>query len=96
MIVSNPPYVAEGDPHLGDLKFEPALALTSGADGLDALRRIIDGAPAQLLPRGWLMVEHGAEQGAAVRELFEASAFSLIETRRDLAGHERATGGQKV
>lgn len=94
IIVSNPPYVAEGDLHLVDLKFEPALALTSGPDGLDALRAIVDGAPAHLHSRGWLLVEHGAGQGAAVRERFTHAGFARIETRRDLAGLERATGGQ--
>ena len=95
LIVSNPPYIAEGDPHLAELKYEPALALTSGADGLDALRAIVAGAPAHLRAGGWLLVEHGAEQGAAVRELFAAAGFDAIETRRDLAGHERATGGTR-
>ena len=93
LIVSNPPYVAAGDPHLADLKFEPPLALTSGGDGLDALRAIVAGAPARLRAGGWLLVEHGAGQGAAVRALFAAAGFDGIETRRDLAGLERATGG---
>jgi len=96
LIVSNPPYVAEGDPHLADLKFEPAIALTSGADGLDALRTIVAGAPGHLRSGGWLLVEHGATQGPAVRELFGAAGFGAIETRRDLAGLERATGGKKA
>ncbi|HUR41834.1 MAG TPA: peptide chain release factor N(5)-glutamine methyltransferase [Verrucomicrobiae bacterium] len=95
LIVSNPPYVAEADPHLADLKFEPRIALTSGADGLDALRIIIAKAPDHLRPEGWLIVEHGAQQGAAVRELFAKAGFGAIETRRDLAGHERATGGRR-
>ncbi len=94
LIVSNPPYVAEGDPHLAELKFEPALALTSGPEGLDALRAIVAGAPQHLNPGGWLLVEHGAQQGAAVRALFAAVGFARVETRRDLAGLERATGGQ--
>lgn len=94
LVVSNPPYVAEGDPHLADLKFEPRLALTSGRDGLDALRAIAGGARAHLRAGGWLLVEHGADQGAAVRALFAAAGFEAIETRRDLAGHERATGGR--
>jgi release factor glutamine methyltransferase len=96
LIVSNPPYVAEGDPHLADLKFEPALALTSGADGLDALRAIVAAAPRYLRPDGWLLVEHGAAQGAAVRGLFERAGFAGVETRRDLAGLERATGGRRA
>lgn len=94
IIVSNPPYVAEGDPHLADLRYEPKLALTSGRDGLDALRTIVGEARAHLNPGGWLLVEHGGQQGAAVRELFEAAGFAAIETRRDLAGLERATGGR--
>jgi release factor glutamine methyltransferase len=94
-ILSNPPYIAEGDPHLADLKFEPALALTSGADGLGALRTIVAGAPAHLRPGGWLLVEHGSTQALAVRELFARAGFADIETRRDLAGLERATGGRR-
>ncbi|MBI3171430.1 MAG: peptide chain release factor N(5)-glutamine methyltransferase [Hydrocarboniphaga effusa] len=93
-ILSNPPYIALGDPHLADLRFEPAAALTAGPDGLAALRKIISGAGKFLKPTGWLLLEHGAEQGAAVRELFKAADFGKIETRRDLAGLERATGGQ--
>jgi release factor glutamine methyltransferase len=94
VIVSNPPYVAEGDPHLAELKFEPAIALTAGADGLDALRAIVAGAPARLRAGGWLLVEHGATQGPAVRELLARAGFGGIETRRDLAGLERASGGR--
>ncbi len=93
VIVSNPPYVAENDPHLADLKFEPAIALTSGPDGLDALRAIVASAPSHLHPGGWLLVEHGAGQGASVRALFRGAGFRDVETRRDLAGLERATGG---
>lgn len=95
LILSNPPYVALGDPHLAELKFEPALALTSGPDGLDALRAIVAGAQEFLHPGGWLVVEHGAEQGAAVRELLEDEGYAETATRRDLAGLERATGGTK-
>ena len=95
LIVSNPPYVAEGDPHLDELRFEPRLALTSGNDGLGVLRRVVAEAPRHLVRDGWLLVEHGAEQGAAVRELFAQAGFDSIRTRRDLAGHERATGGCK-
>jgi release factor glutamine methyltransferase len=96
VIVSNPPYVADGDPHLADLAFEPALALTAGADGLAALRAIVAGAPTLLRAGGALLVEHGATQGAAVRALFAAAGFRDVETRRDLAGHERATGGRRA
>jgi release factor glutamine methyltransferase len=94
LIVSNPPYVADGDPHLADLTFEPAIALTSGADGLDALRAIVAGAPRHLRAGGALLVEHGATQGPAVRALFARAGFTRVETRRDLAGLERATGGR--
>lgn len=93
-IVSNPPYVAEGDPHLADLAFEPAVALTSGRDGLEALRTIIADARPHLRPGGWLLLEHGTAQGAAVRALLAAAGFRHVQTRRDLAGHERASGGQ--
>lgn len=94
LVVANPPYIAEGDPHLAELKFEPKLALTSGRDGLDALRRIVADAPKHLRPEGWLLVEHGHDQGATVRALFAQAKFAQVETRRDLAGHERATGGR--
>jgi release factor glutamine methyltransferase len=95
LVLSNPPYVALGDPHLAALKFEPQLALTSGPDGLDALRAIVAGAREFLHPGGWLMVEHGAEQGQAVRELLEDEGYAETATRRDLAGHERVTGGTR-
>lgn len=94
LVVSNPPYIAEGDPHLASLAFEPAVALTSGPDGLDMLRMLAAKAPAHLRPGGWLLVEHGRDQGAAVRELFAKAKLVNVETRRDLAGLERATGGQ--
>ena len=92
-IVSNPPYVAEGDPHLADLACEPPAALTAGPDGLDALRAIIAGAPAHLAPGGCLRLEHGFDQGPAVRALLQAAGFTGITTRRDLAGLERLSGG---
>jgi release factor glutamine methyltransferase len=94
-IVANPPYVAAGDPHLaaGDLRFEPPGALTDHADGLTALRHIIRIAPDWLDDGGSLLVEHGYDQGAPVRALFEAAGFSAIEQYRDLAGIVRATGG---
>jgi release factor glutamine methyltransferase len=94
-ILSNPPYVAAGDPHLAALGFEPAGALVSGRDGLEALRAIVAGAPRHLQPGGWLLVEHGGAQGAAVRALFAQAGFDAVETRRDLAGHGRATGGRR-
>lgn len=95
-IVANPPYVAAGDPHLGegDLRFEPVGALTDHADGLSAIRRIVTDAPQWLAPNGWLFFEHGYDQAAAVRQLLEAAGFSEIEQQRDLAGIIRASGGR--
>ena len=95
LIVSNPPYIAEGDAHLAALRYEPRLALTSGSDGLDAIREIIRNAPAHLQAGGWLLLEHGHDQGAAVRALLTAAGFVGVETRRDFGGNERVTGGQK-
>lgn len=96
LIVANPPYVAAADPHLGegDLRFEPADALTDRADGLRAIRRIVSGAPGHLKPGGWLFFEHGYDQGTAVRELLDAAGFTEIEQLRDLAGIVRASGGR--
>ena len=95
LIISNPPYIAETDPHLsmGDVRFEPGSALTSGPDGLDDLRTIISEAPAHLSPGGWLLLEHGYDQGPAVRELLIRHGFERIQTRRDLGEHERITFG---
>jgi release factor glutamine methyltransferase len=93
-IVSNPPYIAERDPHLSALEFEPSLALTSGSDGLDDLRRIISQAPKHLVPGGWLLLEHGYDQAQAVRNLLTASGFVQVQSRHDLAGIERCSGGQ--
>jgi release factor glutamine methyltransferase len=95
LVLSNPPYVAAGDPHLVALAYEPAGALTSGGDGLDALRQIISGASAHLHPGGSLLLEHGHDQGRAVRDLLVPAGFGAIETRRDLSGHPRATGGRR-
>ncbi|MGH8373340.1 MAG: peptide chain release factor N(5)-glutamine methyltransferase [Gammaproteobacteria bacterium] len=96
LIVSNPPYVREGDPHLdeGDVRFEPRRALISGPDGLDAIRQIIEKAPAYLLPGGWLLLEHGYDQAESVRALFAAQNFAGIRSVKDLAAHERVTLGQ--
>lgn len=95
LIVSNPPYVEANDECInsGDLRFEPQLALSGGADGLDVIRMIVAGAPDFLAPDGWLMFEHGYNHGARVRELL-ASRFDSIETLCDLAGHERVTLGR--
>jgi len=97
LIASNPPYIAAGDPHLarGDLRFEPASALASGVDGLDAIRTIVAAAPAHLVPGGWLLLEHGWEQGAAVRALLSAHGFEAVTSARDLAGHERVSFGRR-
>lgn len=94
VIASNPPYIAGGDPHLPALRHEPMHALTPGGDGLGALRVLASGAPRHLRPGGWLLLEHGHDQGAAVRRLLAEAGLVAIETRRDLAGHERCTGGQ--
>lgn len=96
LAVSNPPYIAEADPHLSALHHEPLLALSDGGDGLQALRDIIAGAPAHLNAGGCLLVEHGCDQGEPVRALFDAAGFVSIATRRDLEGRERATGGQRA
>lgn len=95
LIVSNPPYISADDTHLhqGDLRFEPPGALTDHACGLSALRSIVSGAPTRLAPGGWLLVEHGYDQGEAVRDLFHAAGFADVTTRRDLARQERCTGG---
>lgn len=96
LIASNPPYIAEGDPHLGrgDLRFEPPTALSSGADGLDAIRRIVADAPGCLRAGGWLLLEHGLDQGAAVRALLEGVGFVDVGTARDLEGRERVSLGR--
>ena len=94
-IVSNPPYVAEDDPHLaaGDLRHEPKLALASGLDGLDAVRRIVAGAAHHLDTGGNLLIEHGWTQGPAVRALFAAAGFVDVDTATDLEGRDRLTSG---
>jgi len=94
LIVSNPPYVADGDPHLAldGLPFEPQFALTDGADGLDCIRRIVAGAPAHLNPGGWLLFEHGYDQGVASRNLLAAAGFKQPFTHPDLAGTDRVSG----
>jgi len=97
LVVSNPPYVAANDPHLGrgDLRFEPPGALTDGsADGLDSIRAIVAGAGAHLEPGGWLLFEHGYDQAAAVRGLLEAAGFEDIVSLPDLAGIPRVAGGK--
>jgi release factor glutamine methyltransferase len=95
-IVSNPPYIASGDPHLatGDLRFEPRGALTDEADGLTALRAIVADAPCWLVPGGVLWMEHGYDQAAAVRALLAARGFDDVRSTCDLAGIERISGGR--
>ena len=96
LIVSNPPYIAAGDRHLaqGDVRFEPASALASGADGLDDIRQIIRQASSHLLPGGWLLLEHGYDQAALVRGLLLEAKFEAVFSACDLAGIERASGGR--
>ena len=96
LIVSNPPYIAAGDPHLdqGGLPFEPAMALTDGADGLACIRSIVAGAGDHLLPGGWLLFEHGYDQADACRELLAGAGFQSVESWPDLAGIPRVSGGR--
>ena len=93
LIVSNPPYIADGDSHLAALVHEPLMALTSGADGLNAIRQIIHDAPRYLKSGGWLLLEHGFDQAAAVRELLLDRGFEQVTSRLDLNGIERCSGG---
>jgi release factor glutamine methyltransferase len=94
LIVSNPPYIAANDGHLQDLGYEPDSALVSGVDGLDDIRRIIGGAMNHLNPEGWLMLEHGYDQAARVRDLLRQSGFSEVLSARDLSGVERVSMGR--
>lgn len=96
LIVSNPPYVAEHDPHLqqGDLRFEPKMALSAGDDGLACIDHIIAAAPGHLATDGWLLLEHGYDQVQACRELLQQAGFNNICSKPDLAGIMRVSGGQ--
>lgn len=96
LVVANPPYVAAGDRHLGegDVRFEPRQALVSGELGLDDLSRIVSAAPAHLTSAGFLLLEHGRDQAAAVRGLLSAQGFRNVATRNDLGGNERVSAGQ--
>ncbi len=94
LIVSNPPYIAAADPHLAALVHEPLQALASGTDGLDDLRTIVAQAPTYLKSGGWLLLEHGYDQAQAVRSLLLTNGFVDVRSRRDLAGHERCSGGR--
>lgn len=94
LVVSNPPYVAEGDPHLPALRHEPLQALVAGPDGLADLRRIVGDAPAFVAPSGWLLLEHGWDQAGAVRELLAGAGFTDLVSRHDLPGVARCSGGR--
>jgi len=96
LIATNPPYIAAEDPHLaqGDLRFEPPSALASGADGLDDIRLIIAGAPAHLLDGGWLLIEHGWDQGPAIRALLQQAGFVEVSTAVDLEHRDRVSMGR--
>ncbi|MDE2077891.1 MAG: peptide chain release factor N(5)-glutamine methyltransferase [Burkholderiales bacterium] len=96
LIVSNPPYIAEGDAHLPALKHEPITALTSGPDGLDDIRHIVTQAKTHLRPGGWLLLEHGFDQAGAVSQLLKQAGYDQVTTRRDLGGQNRCTGGQTL
>jgi release factor glutamine methyltransferase len=96
LIVSNPPYVAEGDPHLAALTHEPLQALTSGSDGLDDIRQIVAQAPSRLAPGGWLLLEHGWDQSDAIQSLMCEAGFEQVQSRQDLAGIQRCTGGRWI
>ena len=98
LIVSNPPYVANKDPHLhqGDVRFEPQIALKSGADGLQDLRQLTSGATEYLRPKGWLMLEHGYDQAEPVTQLFNQAGFTSIKTYHDLAHQPRVTIGRNI
>ena len=93
-IVSNPPYIPSADPHLAALTHEPLQALASGADGLEDLRTIVAQAPTHLRPGGWLLLEHGYDQAEAVQALLATQGFVQVQSRNDLAGVARCTGGQ--
>jgi release factor glutamine methyltransferase len=96
LIASNPPYIPAGDEHLsqGDLRFEPSGALTDHADGLSALRTIVDGSRRHLLPGAWLLMEHGYDQAASVRALLDAAGYTEVQSWRDIAAIERVSGGR--
>ena len=93
-IVSNPPYIPSADPHLAALTHEPLQALASGADGLEDIRTIVAQAPTHLRPGGWLLLEHGYDQAQAMQALLATHGFAQVQSRNDLAGIARCTGGQ--
>lgn len=93
LVVSNPPYIVDGDAHLDALRYEPISALTSGADGLDDIRILVAHAPDSLHPGGWLLLEHGHDQASMVRDLLSDRGFRHVTSRQDIAGIERCSGG---
>ena len=97
LVVSNPPYIVPGDPHLrqGDLRFEPAIALADAIDGLESYRQLARGAMTHLKSGGWLVVEHGYDQGESVPALIKENGFTEVRTHFDLAGHPRVTAARK-
>ncbi len=98
LIVSNPPYIDAADPHLcqGDVRFEPRSALVATDNGLADLRLLIEEGRTFLAPGGWLLLEHGWQQGAPVRALFDKAGYTQVETCRDYGGNERLTAGQRI
>ena len=94
LVVSNPPYIAQGDSHLAALSAEPTMALVAGHDGLDDIRRIVAGATPRLRAGAWLLLEHGHDQAQAVATLLQAHGFTTVTTRHDMAGRPRCTGAQ--
>jgi release factor glutamine methyltransferase len=96
LVVSNPPYIAADDPHLAALAHEPHAALVAADDGLADIARIALGAPGRLRPGGWLLFEHGWEQARAVHALLLRAGFGDVETRTDLEGRARCTGGRLI
>ena len=96
VIVANPPYIAQGDPHLPGLVHEPQSALVSGPQGLDDLQTIIVQAPSYLKPQGWLLLEHGYNQATAVCDLLRQKGFTQVQSRNDLAGIARCSGGRRA
>ncbi|CAM5528959.1 peptide chain release factor N(5)-glutamine methyltransferase [Rhodanobacter lindaniclasticus] len=97
LIVSNPPYIEAADPHLvqGDLRFEPVGALASGTEGLDDIRRIVRDAHVHLHPGGWLLFEHGWNQGDATRALLDSAGYTEVFTAQDLEHRDRVSGGRR-
>ncbi len=97
LLISNPPYIEENDPHLdqGDVRFEPRNALVSGADGLHAIKQILDQSAAHLRPGGWLLIEHGYQQAEAIRELMREQEMETVKTQTDHAGLDRVTMGRR-